>query len=65
MHCFPLSVPVFLRIIPLDYLLKGLIISLRQVVHHFNFHHINMMAKDNGYISLTMIVAVFRDNLYQ
>ena len=65
MNGHALPVPVFFRIILLDYLLKGLIISLKYVVHHFYFHHINMMTKDNGYISLTMIVAVFRDNLYQ
>ena len=62
-HRFPLSVPIFFRIIPLDNLLKGLIISFRKVVHYFYFHYINMVAQKDRHISLTMIGDVLRDNL--
>ena len=45
---YPLSVSIFLRVIPLDNLLKRLINSFRKVVHHLYFQHINMIPKDYG-----------------
>ena len=62
-HRFPLSVPLFFRIIPLDDLLKRLIISFRKVVHYFYFHYINMVAQKDRHISLTMISNILWDNL--
>ena len=60
-HALP--IPIFFRIIPLDDLLKSLIISFRKVVHYFYFHNINMIAQKDRHISLTTISDILWDNL--